>query len=80
MIRYYDPGQLPRRSPPEAFLNQIEASRYAFLAEMFRDLDRPVLAQMCQNWMKEHRAAADALARTDARLDRLDAVLRGDAA
>lgn len=48
------PASSPR-CPPETFLNEIEARRYEFLAEQFREIDRPVLAQMCRNWAKEHR-------------------------
>ena len=93
MITLYDPRpegatlaqpssqQASRRCPPEAFLNEIEAKRYDFLAEQFREMDRPVLAQMCQNWAKEHRLTIAKLALVDERIAKLDATLaRGRAA
>lgn len=89
MITLYDPtsenNQTVRRSsrcPPESFLNTIEAQRYAFLAEQFREMDRPVLAQMCRNWEREHRLTVIKLAQAERRLANLDARLRalgGDA-
>lgn len=79
MIDLYDPGsennQTVRRSPrcpPESFLNTIEAKRYAFLAQQFADLDRPVLAQMCRNWEREHLLTVVKLAQMERRLSDLD--------
>lgn len=83
MSTVYDPRgknnqrvQRPSRCPPESFLNQIEARRYEFLAAQFRDLDRPVLAQMCQNWAREHLLTITKLAEMEDRLAELDARLR----
>lgn len=83
MITLYHPGATDdpeatrsRRCPPESFLNTIEAKRYEYLAEVLRELDRPVLAQMCVNWAKEHRLTVGKLAEADRRLADLDARLR----
>lgn len=60
------------RCPPETFLNTIEVKRYEFLAEQFRGMDRPVLAQMCDNWAKEHRLTITKLEQMERRLSNLD--------
>jgi hypothetical protein len=62
-----------RRCPPESFLSTIEAKRYGFLAEIFTELDRPVLAQMCRNWEREHQLTALKLEQSARRLADLDA-------
>lgn len=79
MINLHDPAsknnQTVRQSPrcpPESFLNTIEAKRYAFLAEQFRGLDRPVLAQMCDNWAREHTLTVIRLEQAERRLEALD--------
>lgn len=61
-----------RRAPPESFLNELEAKRYDFLASQFTDLDRPVLAQMCANWAREHRLTITRLAEVERRIADLD--------
>ena len=83
MINMHDPHsennqtvRQSRRCPPESFLNTIEAKRYAFLAEMFAEMDRPVLAQMCRNWEREHTLTVLRLAQAERRLEDLDARLR----
>jgi hypothetical protein len=83
MIDLYDPNsennqtvRRSRRCPPESFLNQIEAKRYEYLAEVFDEMDRPVLAQMCRKWAKEHRLTVIRLASAEARLNDLDRRLR----
>jgi hypothetical protein len=83
MITLYDPNsennQTVRQSPrcpPESFLNTIEAKRYAFLAERFAEMDRPVLAQMCRNWEREHQLTVLKLAQVERRLADLDRRLR----
>lgn len=79
MINLHDPrsenNQTVRRSPrcpPESFLNTIEAKRYAFLAQQFREMDRPVLAQMCENWAREHTLTVIRLEQAERRLADLD--------
>lgn len=83
MITLYDPTSENnqtvrrfRRAPPEGFLNTIEAKRYEFLAEQFREIDRPVLAQLCDNWAREHRLTVVKLVQAERRLSDLDARLR----
>lgn len=79
MIDLYDPNsennhtvRRSSRCPPETFLNTIEAKRYEFLATVFREMDRPVLAQMCDNWAKEHRLTIVKLEQMERRLASLD--------
>lgn len=80
MINLYDPasknnqrvGRRSPRCPPESFLNRIEAKRYEYLAEVFREMDRPVLAQMCANWAREHLLTVVKLEKMDDRLADLD--------
>lgn len=84
MISLYDPKSennhrrrtISPRCPPESFLNTIEARRYAFLAQQFAELDRPVLAQMCRNWEREHMLTVLRLQQAEDRLASLDARLR----
>lgn len=84
MITLYDPNSennqrqqtTSTRCPPESFLNTIEAKRYAFLAQQFADMDRPVLAQMCRNWEREHTLTVLRLRQAERRLSSLDARLR----
>jgi hypothetical protein len=84
VITLYDPksenNQRQRttspRCPPESFLNTIEAKRYAFLAQQFADMDRPVLAQKCRNWEREHTLTVLRLQQAEERLSSLDARLR----
>jgi hypothetical protein len=84
MIELHDPDSVNNqrrrstspRCPSESFLNTIEARRYAFLAQQFADLDRPVLAQMCRNWEREHTLTVLRLQQAEERLSSLDARLR----
>lgn len=83
MITLYDPNsennqtvRRSRRCPPESFLNEIEAKRYEYLAEVFHEMDRPVLEQMCRNWAREHRLTVMRLTNAEHRLSDLDRRLR----